>query len=133
MSKQPNHKKRDRAKDRKTHSEMQVHPSSGNVFADLGLPDSDKLLAKAELARRIGAIIRESKWDQKQAAEKLGIDQPKISNLIRGKLSDFSIERLMDFLSSLDQDVIIVVRPAERRRHAGLHVVNEIDRELVSA
>src|ERR1700722_11136244 len=95
-----------------------VHTSSGNIFADLNLPDPEKLLVKAELARRIGEIIRAGKWDQKQAVEKLGIDQPKVSNLIRGKLTDFSIERLMDFLATLNQEVLIVVRPNRKRGHA---------------
>lgn len=117
----------------KVDSRKGVHSSCGNVFADLGLPEPEKFLAKAELARRISAIIRDARWDQKEAARRLGIDQPKVSNLVRGKLNDFSIERLMDFLASLDQDVFITIRPTARHGHAGVHVVSENHRQLVLA
>ncbi len=108
-----------------------VHGSVGNIFADLGLPEPEKFLAKAELARWISAIIRDARWDQKEASRRLGIDQPKISNLVRGKLNDFSIERLMDFLASLDRDIFITVRPTARHGHAGVHVLSENHCQLV--
>ena len=73
-------------------------PSSGNVFADLNLPHADDLLAKAELAAKIIAEIQRRRLTQSQAAAILGIDQPKVSALKQGKLSGFSIERLMRFL-----------------------------------
>ena len=63
-----------------------IHASSGNVFADLGLEDADELLVKAELVRRIGSIIRHRHLTQVEAAKLLGIDQPKISALLRGRL-----------------------------------------------
>jgi predicted XRE-type DNA-binding protein len=85
--------------------------SSGNVFADLGLPNSDELLAKAELAIRITDILRHRHLTQVQAAAILGIDQPKVSALIRGRLSGFSIERLLRFLLLLGADVSITIRP----------------------
>lgn len=97
--------------------------SSGNVFADLGLPNAEERLAKAELARKIGAIIAERHLTQTQAAELLGIDQPKISALMRGRLESFSLERLMRFLNALGRDVEIVVKPKPRsRRHATFSV-----------
>jgi predicted XRE-type DNA-binding protein len=71
--------------------------SSGNVFADLGLRNAEELLAKAELAQKITAIIERRRLTQAQAAEVLGVDQPKVSALKRGRLSSFSIERLMAF------------------------------------
>lgn len=98
--------------------------SSGNVFADLGLPGPEDRLAKAELARRIGAIIAERHLTQSEAAALLGIDQPKISALVRGRLGGFSLERLMRFLNVLGRDVEIVVKPKPKgRRHATLSVV----------
>jgi predicted XRE-type DNA-binding protein len=85
-------------------------PSSGNVFADLNLPQADDLLAKAELTARIIAEIQRRRLTQGQAATILGIDQPKISALKQGKLSGFSIERLMRFLLLLGCDIEITVK-----------------------
>ncbi len=86
--------------------------SSGNVFADLGLPDAEDALAKAELARLIGVLIAKRHLTQVQAARLLGIDQPKVSALLRGRLTGFSMDRLLRFLLALDRDVEIVIRPA---------------------
>ncbi len=85
-------------------------PSSGNVFADLNLPDADDLLAKAELAAKIIAEIQRRRLTQSQAAAILGIDQPKVSALKQGKLTGFSIERLMRFLLALGRDIEITVK-----------------------
>jgi predicted XRE-type DNA-binding protein len=85
-------------------------PSSGNVFADLKLPHADDLMAKAELAAKIIAEIRRRQFTQSQAAEVLGIDQPKVSALKQGKLSGFSIERLMRFLLLLGRNIEISVK-----------------------
>ena len=93
--------------------------SSGNVFADMGLPNAEELLAKADLAIQISRIIEEHELTQAQAAEVLGIDQPKVSALVRGRLDGFSIERLTRFLNALGQDVEIVVRPKPRSEHQG--------------
>ncbi|HEX3940681.1 MAG TPA: helix-turn-helix transcriptional regulator [Acidobacteriaceae bacterium] len=90
---------------------------SGNVFADLGLPNADELLAKAELAIRITDILRRRHVTQAQAATILGVDQPKVSALIRGRLAGFSIERLLRFLLLLGADVSITIQP-HRRSHA---------------
>jgi predicted XRE-type DNA-binding protein len=79
------------------------------VFADLNLPNADDLLAKAELAAKIIAEIQRRRLTQSQAAAILGIDQPKVSALKKGKLSGFSIERLMRFLLRLGRDVEISV------------------------
>src|ERR1700730_4049324 len=91
-------------------------PSSGNVFADLNLPEADDLLAKAELAAKIIGEIQRRRMTQTQAAEILGIDQPKISALNQGKLSGFSIERLMRFLLLLGRDIEITVKDKPRSR-----------------
>ena len=89
-------------------------PSSGNVFADLKLPNADDLLAKAELAAKIIAEIQRRQLTQSQAATVLGIDQPKVSALKQGKLSGFSIERLLRFLLRLGRDVEITVKSRSR-------------------
>ena len=93
-------------------------PSSGNVFADLNLPHADDLLAKAELAAKIIAEIQRRRLTQNQAAAILGIDQPKVSALNQGKLSGFSIERLMRFLLLLGRDIEIVIKSRPRSRTA---------------
>jgi len=97
--------------------------SSGNVFADLGLPNPEELLAKAELAHKIATLIQENGLTQVQSAKLLGVDQPKISALIRGRLSGFSLERLMRFLLLLGQDIKITVQACPRSRsRARVHV-----------
>jgi predicted XRE-type DNA-binding protein len=90
--------------------------SSGNVFADLGLADAEERLAKAELAQKIGGILRARRLTQVQAAGLLGIDQPKVSALICGQLSRFSIEKLMRFLLLLGRDVSITIKPRQVSR-----------------
>lgn len=90
--------------------------SSGNVFADLNLPAADDLLAKAELTAKIIAEIQRRRMTQTHAAAILGIDQPKISALKQGKLSAFSIERLMRFLLLLGQDIEIQVKTKTKSR-----------------
>ena len=84
--------------------------SSGNVFADLGLPNPEEALAKAELAQKIIVLIRKRGLTQIQAAKILGVDQPKVSALTRGQLTGFSLERLMRFLLRLGQDIKITVQ-----------------------
>ncbi len=99
--------------------------SSGNVFADLGLPDADELLAKADLAIQISRIIEDRALTQAEAASLLGVDQPKVSALVRGRLEGFSMERLYRFLNALGQDIEIVVRPKPRAQsHAEVRVVS---------
>jgi predicted XRE-type DNA-binding protein len=100
-----------------------VTSSSGNVFADLGLPNPEERLAKAELARQINNIIKERKLTQTAAAALLDIDQPKISALSTGKLTGFSLDRLFRFLNSLDQNITIKVTPRARsKKHAEITV-----------
>ena len=93
--------------------------SCGNVFADLNISNHEEALAKAELARQIHLIIRKKKLTQEKAAITLGIDQPKVSALISGKLSGFSLERLFRFLNELGQDVTINVKPKLRTHKKG--------------
>ena len=93
-------------------------PSSGNVFADLNLPNADDLLAKADLAAKIIAEIQRRRLTQGQAAAILGIDQPKVSALKQGKLTGFSIERLLRLLLLLGLDIEIKVRGRPNLRSA---------------
>ena len=92
-----------------------VEPSD-NIFETLNLPDADEWLAKAELARAIAHVIQGRKLTQMQAAKLLGVAQSDISNLYRGRLSGYSMERLYRFLNALGQDVRIVVEPKPRSR-----------------
>ena len=99
---------------------IEVEIGGDNVFADLGLPNPEDHLAKAELASRINAAIREAGLTQAAAAALFGIDQPKVSRLMRGYLTNLSAERLMNFLTLLGRDVEIVVKRAPdpgRRGH----------------
>jgi predicted XRE-type DNA-binding protein len=93
--------------------------SSGNVFADLGLPKSEELLAKAELAVKIISEIERRGLTQSRAASLLGLDQPKVSALKQGRLSGFSIERLLRLVLLLGNDVDIVTRRTPKSRSAG--------------
>jgi predicted XRE-type DNA-binding protein len=96
--------------------ETKVTPSSGNVFADLELKNPEEMLVKAELALRITEALKARKLTQGAAASLLGIDQPKISKLMRGLLYGFSSDQLLRFLTALGQDVEIVVRARPKHR-----------------
>lgn len=95
--------------------DFRIEEGSGNVFADLGLPNAEERLTKADLAMRITGTIRARRLTQEKAAKLLDIDQPKISRLLRGQLSGFSTDRLIHFLTLLGQDVMIVVKPAAQQ------------------
>jgi predicted XRE-type DNA-binding protein len=102
---------------------VRFEPGSGNVFADLGLPNPDLALAKAELVRRIRDLIAERKLTQAKAAELLGLDQPKVSALVRGRVEGYSLDRLFRFLNALGQCVEITVRPNANNSEARAVVV----------
>jgi predicted XRE-type DNA-binding protein len=102
---------------------IEVHDSTGNIFEDMGMRDADERLAKAELARVIRNAIRNRGLTQTAAADLLGVKQPDVSDLLRGKLSRFSRERLERFLNALDLEVRIQVGPRPRwKSHAGITV-----------
>lgn len=86
-----------------------VEIGSGNVFADLGFPNPELALAKARLVQRIRHLIDERKLTQAEAGKILGIDQPKVSELVRGKVSGYSLDRLLRFLNALGQRVEISI------------------------
>ncbi len=92
---------------------------SGNVFADLGLANAEEMQVKSALVIEIARTIVRRGLTQSAAASLMGIDQPKVSHLLRGRFRGFSIERLTMFLGRLGRDVDIVVRPAKGPRHRG--------------
>jgi len=98
---------------------MDVEMGSGNVYADLGYADADEMLIKAQLMAKIAEIIKRKGVTQTQAAELLGMPQPKLSNLLRGRFRGFSERRLMDCLTKLGRDVQIVVKATPRSRRDG--------------
>ena len=108
---------------KKNNVPVSIEESNGNVFADLGLTAPEELLAKAELVQRIADVIAERKLTQVRAAKLLGIDQPKVSALLRGKLDGVSTDRLFRFLNALGRDVEIVIRPAKRLHEAETRVI----------
>jgi predicted XRE-type DNA-binding protein len=91
--------------------EIEFYVSSGNIWADIGDPEAEEKFARAELMRRIWYLVRERRLTQAQTAKILGTNQPTVSDLMRCKLSKFSLERLISFLNALGQDVEISVRP----------------------
>ncbi len=105
-------------------NKMKVTKASDNIFADLGVPEAEEALAKAEIASRICDIIAERKLSQTRAAALLGVDQPKVSALMRGRLEGFSSDRLFRFLNALDRDVEIVIKPKRQEsEHGHIRVV----------
>lgn len=101
---------------------MKIIKSSGNVFADLGLPGAEERFLKARLAAEIARAITGRKLTQAAAAKLMGIDQPKVSHLLHGRLAGFSTERLLTWLTALGRDVEIIVRKTARRRAGRLRV-----------
>ena len=99
--------------------EIPVTRGSGNVYADLGFENPEEELAKAQLAMMIDDAIRGRRLTQQAAAKLMGIDQPKVSHILRGHLGGFSTQRLIDFLTALGRDVEIVVRMPPRSRKKG--------------
>jgi predicted XRE-type DNA-binding protein len=106
----------------RTRKPIRVEKSSGNVFADLGLPHPEQELLKAELTLQIYRLIRKRGLKQAEAGKILGIKQPHVSALMRNRAGSFSVERLMDFLTALGQNVRITVKPA-RKKHGEVSLV----------
>jgi len=113
-----------KSKARKTNRHVaQVTEGSGNVFADLGLPNPEQELLKAQLTLQIYTILKNSGMTQVEIAKILGVQQPQVSLLMRNRAGNFSVGRLMEFLTALRQDVEITVRPS-RKEHGELTVVS---------
>jgi predicted XRE-type DNA-binding protein len=96
-----------------------VEQGSGNVYADLGYPDSDTMLVKARLTAKIAEIVQRRALTQAQTAEILGLTQPKVSALLKGRFRGISEHRLLECLTRLGRDVHIVIKPAPRSRSNG--------------
>lgn len=110
---------------KKREAEIPVTPGSRNVFADLGFTESDQELTKAQLASHIRHIIKRRRLTQVAAASLMGIDQPKVSALLNGRLANFSSDRLMRLLNALGKDVEIAVKSKPRNRvHGRIRVVD---------
>ncbi len=101
---------------------IRMEKSSGNVFADLGLPHPEQELLRAKLTLQIYRLIKRRGITQTEAGKVLGIKQPHVSALMRNRAGAFSVERLMDFLTALGQNVEITVRPT-RKQHGDVSVV----------
>jgi predicted XRE-type DNA-binding protein len=96
---------------------------SRNVFKDIGVPNAEEHLVKAQLVFKIDAIIKKRRLKQVEAADLFGIRQPDVSKMLSGEFRQFSVERLLRFLVALNQDVDIVVKPHRDRNNApALHV-----------
>ena len=93
------------------YQDIELEKSCGNIFADLEIPDSDEYLAKAKLASKICELINQRNLTQIEAGKILGVNQPKISALMTGKLDGFSSERLFRFLNALAQEIEIIIKP----------------------
>lgn len=99
-----------------------ITKSSGSVYADLGLKNPEEHALKAELVRRIAAVMKDQGLTQTAAARRLGIEQPDVSKMLKGHFRQFSVERLMRFLVALGQDVEIIVRPMRAVRSKSAHL-----------
>lgn len=98
---------------------VKVEMSSGNIFADLGLPDAETHFVKAQIVSEIYRLTHERKLTQMRAGELMGISQPEVSRLFKGNFREYSIDRLMGFLTAFDRDVEIVVRPHKKAGKGG--------------
>ena len=90
-----------------------------NVYADLGVVDADEMLVKAQLAAKIAEIIKLRKLTQTQASSLLGMTQPKLSNMLRGRFRGISEAKMLECMTLLGRDVQIVVKPVSRSRKTG--------------
>jgi predicted XRE-type DNA-binding protein len=111
---------------KKREADIPMTEGSGNVFADMGLPEAEEELTKAQLASHIRQVIKRQRLTQVAAAALMDIDQPKVSALLNGRLANFSSDRLMRLLTVLGQDVEITVRTKPpNRAHGRIRVVGE--------
>ncbi len=99
-------------------SRKRYETGSRNVFKDIGVPNAEEHVVKAQLVFKIDAILKERAVKQVEAAELFGVRQPDVSKMLRGEFRQFSVERLLRFLVALDQDVEIVIKPHRDRNNA---------------
>jgi predicted XRE-type DNA-binding protein len=98
---------------------IEIEEGTGNVYADLGMADADEMIVKAQLATKIGEIIKSRKWSQQQAADVLGLTQPKLSKMLRGQFRGISEAKMLNCLARLGRDIQIIIGPARRAASAG--------------
>ena len=96
-----------------------IEEGNTNVYADLGMADTEEMIVKAQLASKIGEIITSRKWSQQKAADLLGIPQSKLSKMLRGQFRGISEAKMLDCLARLGRNVQIVVGPPRRSTTAG--------------
>ena len=108
---------------KRNHRVAHVTEATGNIFADLGLPNPEQELLKAQLTLQIYTILKDCGMTQAEIAKVLGVQQPQVSLLMRNRAGNFSVGRLMEFLTALRQDVEIIVRPT-RKEHGALSVIS---------
>jgi len=102
-----------------TKRKIEIHESSGNVFADLGLPNTEERLLKANIVNELHRLIKERGLTQVKAAKLIGIHQPDLSHLLRGDFEDYSADRLMKMLTVFEQDIEIVMKPNRKAGKPG--------------
>jgi predicted XRE-type DNA-binding protein len=102
-----------------TKRKTEVHEGSGNVFADLGLPNSEERLLKASIVSELHRLIKQRGLTQVKAAKLIGIHQPDLSLLLRGDFDDYSVGRLMKMLTAFEQDIEIVMKPNRKAGKPG--------------
>ncbi|MGO4568558.1 helix-turn-helix domain-containing protein [Rhizobium sp. 2YAF20] len=98
---------------------VEVHAGSPNIFAELGLPDAENHFLKAQIVAALHRLVTDQKLSQAKAGALMGITQPEVSRLFRGHFREYSVERLMGFLTSFNQDVEITVRPHAKAGEVG--------------
>ncbi len=104
----------------------EVYESGSNIFADLGLPDAESHFLKAQLVAELYRLVTERKLTQAKAGERMGISQPEVSRLFKGHFREYSVERLMGFLTAFDCDVEIVSRPRVENEGRGKIVFSAV-------
>jgi predicted XRE-type DNA-binding protein len=102
-----------------TTSEIEVHTSNPNIFAELGLPDADSHFLKAQIVAELYRLTSENKLTQAKAGAQMGVSQPEVSRLFKGYFREYSVERLMGFLTAFDQDVEIIAKPRQKDGQRG--------------
>ncbi len=98
---------------------VEIHETKGNIFADLGLPNADGHFLKAQIVAELYRLVTSHKLTQIKAGSVMGITQPEVSRLFKGNFREYSVERLMEFLTGFDQDLEIIVKPRRKRGARG--------------
>lgn len=98
---------------------IKITKADENIFNDIGLPDAEGHFLKAQIISEIYRLVNERRLTQSQAGKRMGITQPEVSRMFKGQFQEYSIERLMGFLTAFDRDIEIIARPQRRRGKSG--------------